>query len=93
MKSNIDEIRKILKSLSHGHKVPKIIYDTIFEACVREIEQKHRPVLFKRDPNISRDRLSACLCKIITGETVTMSPIAVKGYGADFDGSLQFCHR
>jgi hypothetical protein len=90
--TNIDELRKILSYLSKGYKVPKIVYDTIFEIAVREIEEKKRVVLIKRDPNVHKGRIQSVYVKIIDGETINVHPGIVNGFGADFDGDSVYCN-
>jgi len=85
-KANIDELRKILGYFAKGYKVPKIISDIIFDISVREVEDKGKVVLIKRDPNIERGRIQAVRVKIIQDNTVEMHPAIVGKFGADFDG-------
>ncbi len=84
--ANIDDIRKILKFIARGYKMPAIIQDTVFNAAVREIENKDRVVMIKRDPNVERGRIQGAYVKIIEGETIEIHPATVGGFGADFDG-------
>mgnify|MGYP001224233983 FL=1 len=83
---SVEEIKKILNFIHKGYSVPKIIYDTIFEIAKREIEEKKRIVLCKRDPNIGKGRIQAFFPKIIEGEALEIYPPVVVGFGADFDG-------
>lgn len=85
-KSSIDEMRKILKALAKGYKIPKEIYDIIFKVAVKEIEEKERVVLVKRDPNIETSRIQGVYVKIVDGNTLRIHPASVGGFGADFDG-------
>ncbi len=91
VRSNIDELRKTLSYLSKGYKVPKIIYDVIFDVAKREIEDKRRVVLIKRDPNVHKGRIQSVYAKIIDGETINVHPSIVGGFGADFDGDSVYC--
>jgi len=84
--ATIDELKKILLYIHKGHKVPKIIYDTVFEVAKREVEDKNKVVLIKRDPNIERNRIQAAYVKIIEGEAMDIHPSTISGFGADFDG-------
>lgn len=83
---NVDDIRKLLKFFSKGYKVSDLIYKTLNEIAIREIEEKHRVVMIKRDPNINRDRIAGALVKITDGATIRLANPMVQGLGADFDG-------
>lgn len=91
-RANIDELRKILSYMSKGYKVPKIVYDVIFDIAKREVEEKNKVVLIKRDPNVHKARIQAAYAKIIEGETININPTHVGGFGADFDGDSVFCY-
>ncbi len=83
---SVEEIRKILNFIHKGYHVPKIIYNVIFEVVKKEIEEKKRIVLCKRDPNIGKGRIQAFYPKIVEGEALEIYPPSVVGFGADFDG-------
>ncbi len=85
-KASIDDIRKILKYIAKGYKVDPIIYNTIAKVAKKEVEDKNRVVLYKRDPNVERGRIQGAYVTIIDGETIEIHPAAVVGFGADFDG-------
>lgn len=86
-KLTIDEIRKILGFISKGYKVPPIVHDTILKIAKREVEDKKRVVLVKRDPDVGSRRIQAMYVKIIdTGDAIEFFPPSVAGFGADFDG-------
>lgn len=85
-KVSIDDIKNILKYISKGYKVSPVILETIRKVALKEIEEKNRVVLIKRDPNVERGRIQGCYVKIIDGETIEIHPASVSGYGADFDG-------
>lgn len=85
-KVSIDDIRKILKYFSKGYKLDPAITDVIKKVAHKEIEDKKRVVLFKRDPNVERNRIQGSYVKLIDGATVELHPVVVKGPGADFDG-------
>jgi hypothetical protein len=89
---NVDELRKLLKFFYRGYKVPKIISDTLWDTAVREVENKGRAVLVKRDPNVERDRISAMFVKIVDGGSIRMHPSSVRGFGADFDGDSTYSY-
>lgn len=85
-KISIDEVRKVLYFIMRGYEVPDIIYKVVREVAKREVEDKKRVVIIKRDPNIHRDRIQAAYVKIVDGETIEIHPGMVGGFGADFDG-------
>jgi len=85
-KASIEEIRLLLKYIAKGMEIPKVLYDEVMNAGVREIEEKQRVVLIKRDPNISRGRFQARYVKLIAGDAVELHPATVTPFGADFDG-------
>lgn len=89
---NIEELRKLLKFVARGYKVSPVIYDTLWNIAKTEIEEAGKVVMIKRDPNVERDRIAGSFVKIYKGESIRMSPPAVRGFGADFDGdtSLSF---
>lgn len=90
--ATVDELRNILKYVSKGYKVPEIVYNVIYETAKKEVEDKHKVVLIKRDPNIHRNRIQAAYVKIIPGETMELHPCSVGGFGADFDGDSCYCY-
>ena len=90
-KATTEEIRLILKMISRGYKVPKVVHDTIFEVARREIEDGEKVVLYKRDPNIHSRRIQGAYVKVIEGETLDINPLACGGFGADFDGDTTYC--
>jgi DNA-directed RNA polymerase subunit beta' len=85
-KITVEELKKILLYISQGHKVPKIIHDVVFKVAKKEVEDKNKVVLIKRDPNIERNRIQSTFVKIIEGETMEIHPSIIKGFNADFDG-------
>ena len=85
-KVTIEEIRLLLKYMSKGYKVPEILHDEVFNAAVREIEDKKRVILIKRDPDVEAGRLQARLVKVVDGNTMEMHPATISPFGADFDG-------
>lgn len=85
-RATVEEIRLILKYIAKGYKVPKIIHDVIWDAAKREIEDKKKAVIIKRDPNIEKGRMQGRFVKIVDGNTIDMHPATVGAFGADFDG-------
>lgn len=89
-KLTIEELRRILQFVSKGYKVPKVIIDTIRDVAKKEVEDKKRVVILKRDPDIESGRMQAVYVKIIDGNTIEIFPPSVKGFGADFDGDSSY---
>lgn len=85
-KATTEEIRLILKMMSKGYKVPKMIYDVVFDTAKRDIEEAGKVVIYKRDPNIHSSRAQGAYVKIIEGETLDVHPTASGGFGFDHDG-------
>lgn len=90
-KASTEEIRLILKMMSKGYKVPKIINDVVFDTAKREIEDKEKTILYKRDPNIHSRRIQGAYVKVIKENTIEIHPLACGGFGADFDGDTSYC--
>jgi hypothetical protein len=56
-----------------------------------EKEMDERPVFINRAPVLHRFGIMAFRPKLVTGDTMHISPLIVKGFGADFDGdAMQF---
>ena len=85
-KTTVEEIRLILKMISKGYKVPKIIHDIIFDVARREIEDTRKVIIYKRDPNVHSARAQGAYVKIIEGDTLDIHPTSVGSFGADYDG-------
>jgi len=85
-KAAVEDIKSILKYMSKGFKLPAIIVDTIREVAKKEIEEKEKIVVIKRDPNIHTGRMQAVYPVITDGKTVEIHPSIVGPMGADFDG-------
>ena len=85
-KLTVDEIRKLLKAIAEGYKVPGIVYDVVKQVCINEIEEKGKVVLIKRDPNTDRDRIQAMFVKVIDGQGIEIYPPVISSYSGDFDG-------
>lgn len=90
---NVDDVKKLLKFVSRGYKVPPVIWDTLFKVAVKEIEEKGKVVMIKRDPNVDRGRIAGSFVKIIEGETLDIHPSVVGQFGADFDGDTMAIFR
>lgn len=85
-KVSIDDIKNILKYVAKGYKVESVIYETLKKIAIKEIEEKKRVVLYKRDPNVERGRIQGAYVKVIDNNTLEIHPSIVGGFGADFDG-------
>ena len=83
---SMEEARKLLKYISQGYKIPKIIYDTVWEVAKKEIEDMDKAVLIKRDPDVESRRIQGARVKLISGNVMEIPPPIVGGFGADFDG-------
>lgn len=56
-----------------------------------EAELEERPVLANRAPVLHKFGVLAFRPKLVAGSTIQLSPLIVKGFGADFDGdTMQF---
>jgi DNA-directed RNA polymerase subunit beta len=60
------------------------------EELVREME--NRPVIINRAPVLHRFGIMAFYPKLVKGDTLQISPLIVKGFGADFDGDAMQYH-
>jgi hypothetical protein len=90
-KITTEELRQILKYMSKGYRVPKIVYETIYNTAVREIEEKGRIVISKRDPNTHRNRIQGNYVYITHNNAIEVHPVTTSSYGADFDGDSCNC--
>jgi hypothetical protein len=55
-------------------------------------EMERRPVLVNRYPVLHRYGLMAFMPKLVKGDTIQLSPITTKPFGADFDGDQVYSH-
>ena len=55
-------------------------------------EMKERPVFMSRAPVLHRYGVMAFWPKLISGDTLKVSPLIVKGFNADFDGDMMNFH-
>ena len=81
---SIDSIKNVFKSIKNGDKIPKGLYDIIFEAA--EVAMMHRVVLAKRDPVLHAESVRGFKPILIEGNTVQICTLQVGGFNADFDG-------
>jgi len=68
----VEEVRALLDYMSRGYKVPKVVEDTIYEVGVKEIEDKGKVVIAKRDPDIQKGNIQGYYVKIVDGNTIHM---------------------
>ena len=85
-KLTVDECRKLIDFINKGYKVPQLILDVMYRVADKEIVDRKKVVILKRDPNVGRDRIQAMLVTLIHGNSIEIYPSAVTGFGADFDG-------
>lgn len=55
-------------------------------------EMRDRPVIVSRAPVLHRFGIMAFFPKLVSGDTLQVSPLVVKGFGADFDGDQSNYH-
>jgi RNA polymerase Rpb2, domain 6/RNA polymerase Rpb1, domain 2 len=55
-------------------------------------EMEYRPALVSRDPALHRFSIMGAKPKLMPGSSIQLSPLVVKGYGADFDGDAMNVH-
>ena len=81
---SVDSIRSIFKSIHGGDKLPKGLFDMIFE--ITEVAMMGRVVLAKRDPVLHAESVRPFKPILVTGNTVQICTLQVAGFNADFDG-------
>lgn len=81
---SIDSIRSVFKSIKAGDKIPKGLFDIIFE--ITEVAMMGRLVLAKRDPVLHAESVRPFKPILTTGNTVQLCTLQVGGFNADFDG-------
>lgn len=64
--------------------------DVAREALVEEMD--HRPVYISRAPVLHKFGIMAMKPRLTKGQTMQVSPLIVKGFGADFDGDAMNYH-
>jgi len=85
-KTTVEEVRLLLNFISKGYKVPEIVKKTIYDVAVKEIEEKGKVVIAKRDPDIQKGNIQGYFVKIVDGNTIRVHPLTVGSFNADFDG-------
>ena len=81
---SIDSIRMVFKAIKNGDKVPKDLYDIIWNAT--EVAMMGRAVLAKRDPVLHAESVRAFKPILVEGNTMQLCTLQVGGFNADFDG-------
>lgn len=85
-KTTVEEVRLLLNFMSKGYNVPEIVKKTVYDVAVKEIEEKGKVVIAKRDPNIQKGNIQGYFVKIVEGNTIRVHPVTVGSFNADFDG-------
>jgi len=81
---SVDTIKRLIKSIKSGDKIPLDLRRLIFDAC--EIVIKDRVVLLKRDPALQDGSYRAFYPVLIEGDTLQICTLQVGTFNADFDG-------
>jgi hypothetical protein len=81
---SIDSIKNVFKAIKSGDKIPKELYDIIFEAT--EVAMMNRVVLAKRDPVLHAESVRGFKPILTDSNTVQICTLQVGGFNADFDG-------
>lgn len=81
---SVDVIKKLIKGIRTGDKLPKSLYDIFFEATKIAIEG--RVILAKRDPVLHSESVRSYYPVLMEGDTLRMCTMQVGGHNADFDG-------
>jgi hypothetical protein len=81
---SIDSIKLVFKGIAAGDKIPKVLYDMIWDAT--EVAMMGRAVLAKRDPVLHAESVRGFKPILIDGNSVQLCTLQVGGFNADFDG-------
>ena len=81
---SIDSIRSVFKAIHSGDKIPRVLFDLIFE--ITEVAMMGRVVLAKRDPVLHAESVRPFKPILIEGDTIQLCTLQVQGFNADFDG-------
>jgi len=81
---SVDSVRKVLKAIKVGDRIPETLYKIFYEAT--EVAMMNRVVLCKRDPALQAESVRAYHAVLIEGNTIQMCTMQVGGHNADFDG-------
>lgn len=81
---SVDSIRKVIKSIKAGDKLPLKLYEIFWNAA--EISMKDRVVICKRDPVLHAESVRGFNPILIKGNTIQLCTLQTGGFNADFDG-------
>jgi len=81
---SVDGIRKVIKSIKAGDKIPSKLYQIFWDAV--EVIMKDRIVICKRDPVLHAESVRAFHPILVKGDTLQICALQVGGFNADFDG-------
>jgi len=81
---SVDNLRRVLKGIRGGDKIPEGLYEVIYEAA--EVSMRGRVVLVKRDPVLHTGSYAAYYPILHSGDTIQMCTMQVGAHNADFDG-------
>lgn len=81
---SIDSIKMVFKAIKGGDKLPKELYDMIWETT--EVAMIGRSVLAKRDPVLHAESVRGFKPILVEGNTLQLCTLQVGGFNADFDG-------
>jgi len=81
---SVDSVRKVIKSIRVGDKIPIELQNIFSEAT--EAVMMNRYVVAKRDPALHAESVRAFRPILIMASTMQICPLQVGGFGADFDG-------
>jgi len=81
---SVDSIRKVIKSIKAGDKLPLKLYRIFWDAT--EVVMKDRIVICKRDPVLHAESVRGFHPKLVEGDTLQICTLQVGGFNADFDG-------
>jgi len=81
---SIDSIKMVIKAIKAGDKLPKELYDMMWNAT--EIAMMGRAVLAKRDPALHAESVRGFKPILVEGNTIQLCTLQVGGFNADFDG-------
>lgn len=84
--ASVDSVRKIIKAIKNGDKIPKKLYDIFWNAT--EIVMKGRVVICKRDPVLHPESLRGFYPVLVPGDTLQICTLVTSGFNADFDGDM-----
>ena len=81
---SVDSIRKVIKSIKAGDKLPPKLYKIFWDAT--EVAMKDRVVICKRDPVLHAESVRGFNPILVEGDTIQICTLQVGGFNADFDG-------